>query len=98
VARGGEGPYLVRQGADPFVSRRYLGCHDTKEVCRTLLGEGMGLLAISYGTFGHPLCPERSQRGRFLCGLAAIPNLFVTKQTQFDGFDGRLGAIRDLKL
>jgi hypothetical protein len=65
----------------------------------------MGLLAISYvtfghppyGTFGHPLCPERSQRGRFLCGLAAIPTLFV-EHTQFDGFDGRLGAIRDLKL
>jgi hypothetical protein len=43
-----------------------------------------------------PYAPSEA-RGRFLCGLAAIPNLFV-EQTQFDGFDGRLGAIRDLKL
>ncbi len=56
----------------------------------------MGLLAISYGTFGHPYAPSEARR-RFLCGLAAIPNLFV-EQTQLDGFDGRLGAIRDLKL
>src|ERR687890_1534401 len=40
-----------------------------------------------------PYAPSEA-RGRFLCGLAAIPNLFV-EQTQFDGFDGRLGAIRD---
>ena len=57
----------------------------------------MVLLATpTYGTFGYPYAPSEA-RGRFLCGLAAIPNLFV-EQTQFDGFDGRLGAIRDFKL
>ena len=43
-----------------------------------------------------PYAPSEARGEGFYVG-SLLSVLFV-KQTQFDGFDGRLGAIRDLKL